>query len=386
MVIVHLGHVPLEEHHHLRLFEALAGHVRVIYLEQGRRGEAADGDAPGSGPGLERRRIVPLLPCNRYPVLSRWNWWLGARAILADLGRRGVAGRVLVTQKPDMLPTLHGLGADLTVYTIVDDYVGLADPGDRDAVAAGHRRMLRQAGLAWAISGVMVEEARPYRADVRLVEQGVDHAAFAAPVALPSWTSSIAAPRVGAVGNLNDRIDWALVEGIARSRARWSFVLVGPLYGAGPRTREAVARLRTLPNVHMLPEVKPDVLPAAIAGLDVGLILYAPGPGTLAINPLKLYQYLAAGRAVVSTPIPSVQALGDAVMFASTVEGFVGAIERALAEPDAAAAAAARRRRARDFDWEEVAARRLAILSEAIEVRAGRSPAPPAGKSRLPIP
>src|SRR5262245_26430431 len=211
MVIVHLGHVPLEEHHHLRLFEALARRARVIYLEMGRRGEAVGGGASPGDAGLERRRFAPILPANRYPLVTRWNWWLAARAVLGALARQGVEGRVLVTQKPDMLPTLHRLGADLTAYAIVDDYVGLAEPAGRKAVAAGHHRMLEQAGLAWAISEVLVEEARRHRPMVHLVAQGVDHAAFATPAAPPPSISSIAAPRIGAVGNLNDRLDWALV-------------------------------------------------------------------------------------------------------------------------------------------------------------------------------
>jgi glycosyltransferase involved in cell wall biosynthesis len=212
---------------------------------------------------------------------------------------------------------------------------------------------------------------------VHLVRQGVDHDAFASAASAPPPPSmaTIAGPRVGSVGNLNDRVDWTLVEGIARSRPGWNVVLVGPIYQAGPRTLEALPRLRLLPNVHLLPEVPPGDLPGMVAHLDVGLIIYAPGPGTLAINPLKLYQYLAAGRAVVSTPLPSVEEFRGTVAIARTVEEFVAAIEAALAPPEAAPAAA-RARRVLEFDWEQVAALRLELLHDALRAR-GR-PAPDA--------
>jgi len=384
MVIVHLGHVPYEGHHHVGLFEAYARRVPTIYLEMG--GRSARDAEPGAGrarpgvtgiaPGLERWRVIPPLPGGRLALASRWNWWLATRSVLKGLARRGLRDRVLIVQVPRQLPTLRGLDADLTAYLVVDGYVGLASMREKAAVARAHRRMVREADLVWTISDPLREEAGRHRPDIHLTTTGVDYAAFAAAAAAPPSPemAAVPAPRIGMVGNLNDRVDWDLAEALASARPAWSFVFVGPLYRASRVTHDAVARLRAHPNVWFLPEVTPEDLPRSIAGLDVGLVLYRPGEGTLGINPLKLYQYLACGRPVVATPLPAFDAFRDVVRVGTVPGEFVAAIEAELAAPDAERLRDKRRRRSLPFDWEQVARDRLALLETRLAARrAGKS-------------
>jgi hypothetical protein len=108
------------------------------------------------------------------------------------------------------------------------------------------------------------------------------------------------------MGNLNDRVDWELLQRLARQRPDWHMVLVGPCIMRARRPKRAVSDLASDANVHFVSAVAESELPATISALDVGLIPYALTPATLRINPLKLYQYLAAGLPVVATPIPAV--------------------------------------------------------------------------------
>lgn len=296
--------------------------------------------------------------------MARWNWWLAARAALAGLKRAGRRERVLMIQTPGLLPTLTGLDADLTAYLIVDDYAGLADPRSRAGVARAHRALARAADLVWAVSLPLAEEARSHRSVVHLTTHGVDVAAFEAAARLPTWPlmADLPPPRVGALGKLNDRIDWDLVESIAAARPGWNLVFVGPLYLAGEATLRAVERLRRRPNVHFLPEVAPAEIPRVMQALDVGLILYRPGIGTAGINPLKLYQYLAAGKPVVSMPLPAVLRFEGAARVAENAAEFLAAIEAALGSRDAADEVERRRALAHSLDWNRIAADRLEAI------------------------
>jgi glycosyltransferase involved in cell wall biosynthesis len=161
------------------------------------------------------------------------------------------------------------------------------------------------------------------------------------------------------VGNLNDRIDWELLADVARARPDWQLTLVGPVYHASATTEDAIRRLREIPNVHLLGAVEREGLPNAVAALDVGLIPYRMTTANRRINPLKLYQYLAAGVPVVATPIPAVVEVDGAAMVAQSTTAFVAAIDAALRID--AAGREALRRRARAFDWQAVADRQLAI-------------------------
>jgi hypothetical protein len=377
--IVHLGHVPYELHHHRALFEAYARRARFLYLEVG---------GPGVGAGLDDRlprrstpsstdlragpeivRVAGSLPGRRFRIVNEWNWWFAARTVLRAL-RRGESGPlILVSQTPDLLPTLRGLPADATVYLVIDDYAGLArDPVSARHAARGHRRMAREADVALAISLPLAEDLRRYRGLVYETTTGVDCATFAAAADGPIWPAiaALPEPRVGLIGNLNDRIDWPLIEAIARRRPDWQIVLVGPVHQAGAGTTAALSALGRLANVHRVPEVPAAAIGSCAIGLNVCLIAYRPGAGTDGINPLKLYQYLAAGRPVVASPLPALESFRDVIAIGRSEAEFESCIAGALARGSNLAARAQRQARVRPYDWDRIAEQRLAILRDSI--------------------
>jgi glycosyltransferase involved in cell wall biosynthesis len=295
------------------------------------------------------------------------NRWLGLRRVLRSARARHGGPVILVSQQPNLLPTLAGLPADLKVYEVRDDYAGFALHTSAAArLQRAHRRMLRESDVVWAISRALVDDIRTVRPDVERTDVGVECDAFARAAADARADrgregSAARPPCIGLVGNLNDRIDWELLESIARARPHWQLTLVGPVYHASAQTDAAVRRLREVANVRLPGPVGRDGLPAAVAALDVGLIPYRMTAANRRINPLKLYQYLAAGVPVVATPIPAVAEVEGAAALAEGPDAFVAAIEAALRTDDAGRAAL--RARARAFDWQAVADRQLEIAS-----------------------
>jgi glycosyltransferase involved in cell wall biosynthesis len=90
-----------------------------------------------------------------------------------------------------------------------------------------------------------------------------------------------------------------------------------------------------LPNVHLLGWRPYEELPACCKGFDVALLPFKIDELTLAANPLKLREYLAAGLPVVSSALPEVERLRPLVRIAADTEGFVRAIEEILAGGEA---------------------------------------------------
>jgi glycosyltransferase involved in cell wall biosynthesis len=155
----------------------------------------------------------------------------------------------------------------------------------------------------------------------------VDHAAFRA--ALPLRERARAQrPRIGYLGAIGPWFDFDLVDALATARSDWDIVLVGPVMpGAGP----ALERLASRPTVTVQPAVSHDDVPAVLAGFDVGLIPFRRTPLTAGVNPNKLYEYLAAGLAVVSTPFSAeVVAVPDIVARAEDAAAFAGACDHML--------------------------------------------------------
>ena len=101
-------------------------------------------------------------------------------------------------------------------------------------------------------------------------------------------------------------------------------------------------------------------VPAYAQALDVGVIPFrAADPYVQGINPNKVYQYLAAGLPVITTPVLDLQPSAPDLLFAATPAEF----EQALAVALAAAPEPSRRRAlARPHDWDALAARMVAEI------------------------
>ena len=110
---------------------------------------------------------------------------------------------------------------------------------------------------------------------------------------LPADSRPSRSPRIGVVGMHDSRLDVEALEALARpippGRSCWS--------GRCKPGQVDEARLRRLPNVHLLGEKPRPSCPAYLKGLDVALIPYKPNELTRNIFPLKLFEYLAGGRA-----------------------------------------------------------------------------------------
>jgi len=377
MILVYHGILPYEHSRHRGLMEAYARHEALVYVDPNTtrrptpsQQSAYEAALTGVGTATTTRRVFPVtlrapLPGGRIRLIARVNRWLALRAFVGTLQRISTEPIVVVSQHPGLLPTARGLGADLTVYEIRDDVAGFAlTPRAARRDARDHRRMLRQNDIVWAISKALVADIATTRPDAHETGVGVEYTDFAQAVEAdaPRGMRQIARPRIGLVGNLNDRVDWPLLERIAHSRPSWQLVLVGPLYHSSEAAEVALEELIRLENVHHIPPVAQEEIPGCIAALDVCLIPYRLTPATTRINSLKAYQYLASGKPVVSSKIPSVEELGDVVHCADR-DDFVAAIERALAD-DSPGAVAQRRERARAFDWSKIADHQRDILQK----------------------
>ena len=161
---------------------------------------------------------------------------------------------------------------------------------------------------------------------MRLVPNGMEVHRDIASWEPPAELSQLARPIVGYSGSLTHRIDWPLIDAVARTRPDWTIVLMG----AVPDTAVAQAVL-ALPNVHALGVVPYDRAVRCIAAFDVAIVPHLRTSLSERMNPLKIYVYRSLGVPVVSTPVPNIEDFVGDIRIALP-EDFVPAIEAALAD------------------------------------------------------
>jgi glycosyltransferase involved in cell wall biosynthesis len=300
---------------------------------------------------------------------AAWTARLVAPAVRRAMTSAGIDAPVLWlgTPQPALLSALDRLPARLVVYDCLDA-VAAFRPDDPE-VDASETALAARADLVLATTRELEARMLRYNARTLLVPNAAEVEHFARPVAPPEIPDDLRAlprPVVGYVGEVADWLDTALLGALASRRPEWSIVLVGPATAAARRALEA-------PNIHLLGRRPYALLPRYLAGFDCCLIPFRASPLTAAVSPIKLYEYLAAGRPVVSTPLPSVLPFAREV-FVAAGPRFLEAVDEAVAGARDAAAAEVRRRRVQAETWEHRVARILGGLRTVEDARAARLP------------
>jgi glycosyltransferase involved in cell wall biosynthesis len=220
-----------------------------------------------------------------------------------------------------------------TVYDCMDELSAFA--GAPAGLREQERTLLLRANLVLTGGRSLYEAKRSLHANVHECPSSVDVAHFArarARLPEPEDQQAIPHPRIGFFGVLDERLDRALLAGVAERCPGWQFVMVGPV------AKINVADLPSLPNIHYLGPKAYAALPEYIAGWNVAMLPFARNEATRFISPTKTPEYLAAGRPVVSTSIPDVvQPYGDMGLarIADTPDDFVAAVRAALCDQPA---------------------------------------------------
>jgi hypothetical protein len=215
-------------------------------------------------------------------------------------------------------------GPRRVVYDWIDDLDVF--PGGRSALQPSHARALREADVVASVARKLHEEARRVRPDAVYAPNGVDVAHFARPGIRPRDAFAVSVsggrPIAGYYGALASWFDYDLLEAVAHRKPDWDFLLIGPLYHWALRPWTVLSR----PNVRWLGPREYAELPDYLAAFDVAIIPFVINDITLATSPLKLYEFFAGGKPVVSTPLPECAAFAE-VEIASDPDAFAAAID-----------------------------------------------------------
>jgi UDP-galactopyranose mutase len=281
-------------------------------------------------------------------------------------------GSIAWLYTPMALPLARHISPSVLVYDCMDElslFQG-APPEllDREA------ELLRDADLVFTGGPSLYKAKKDRNPDVHCFPSSVDAAHFRLArhgsdmVSEPAEQAALSHPRLGFYGVIDERLDVALLDSVARERPEWQIVLVGPVVKIDPAT------LPRHPNIHYFGQQGYDQLPRFLAGWDVCLLPFARNDATRFISPTKTLEYMAAERPVVSTPITDVaEPYGDVVFLGDTPGEFIAGIEAALElEEDEKETIVARMREiVEGTSWERTAKQMDDLLNRVLLTKSG---------------
>jgi glycosyltransferase involved in cell wall biosynthesis len=236
---------------------------------------------------------------------------------------------VLWLYSPHGLAFVDLLTPDRVVYDVCDLHAtpsgrALREDGERreiELLATLEETLLARADLTICVSEPLVEWAGRRSRRVRLVPNGCEWPRYTSP--RPAVTSS--QTRIGYVGTLAPRFDVELVAAVARARPDWAIELVGPRLPLVD-----ISPLESLSNIELTGEIPFDEVPARLATFDVCLLPLREIDFAYYCSPIQVFDYLAAGKPVVSTPVGQLEGWGGLVHVVRGADAFVNAVARAL--------------------------------------------------------
>jgi glycosyltransferase involved in cell wall biosynthesis len=261
---------------------------------------------------------------------------------------------VLYIWRPEYAPALDLVDHQLSCYHIDDEYTfsRVEQP-----IPDEERRLIVRADRVFIHSPALLEKKGFLNPRTTFVPNGVDFDAYAAAQPEPQDIFPIPRPRVGYVGRIKSQLDLELLAALAARHRTWSFVFVGPLAPTN-EVKVWAEKMSGMSNVYFLGQKLVDQLPAYTQHFDVCTMCYSMNDYTKFIYPLKLHEYLAAGRPVVATPIRSLQQFAGVIEMATSIDEWSAALERSLA-PDAGSPARVQERVnvGRAYDWNDLVQR-----------------------------
>lgn len=238
---------------------------------------------------------------------------------------------IFLVGSPWYAPMLEWFDQPLVIYDHYDDLEVSA------ARLEDHQALLREAAIVLTTSQALLEAVLPHRPDALLCPNAVDYNLVqqmrpSATDIIPKDLQEIMRknlPVIGYSGALAEWFDYELVRQSAFMRPNWQFVLIGVDYDGSL----GESGLLDCPNVHYLGLKSYRELFSYVWRFSVAIIPFVLNEITRATSPVKLFEYFACQKPVVSTPLPECLRYPE-VLVAANASDFVEKVEQSLGKMD----------------------------------------------------
>jgi len=341
-----------------QIMSRLASNNRVVFVEPQRDSDVSyladirqrwryfgSLSIKGELPNLEVVRTPPALPYFRrhlpsallqylVPLIT----WLNFRLMLWHLKR--VTKRLRVHQpilwlySPRQLDLIGYLNEKLVCYYNYDELADFAaNARIRQLLLEYDERLCSLADVVFATSRAQYRRRKPLNPHTHYVPNGVDYPLFSRALdpdtEIPPQILALPRPIAGFVGWLGFHIDVGLLVALSQEYPHTSFVLVGP---DAVEKDHLWNKLRSQQNVWFIGRKRRRELPGFLKAFDAALMPWVVKGHILSAYPLKLHEYLAAGRSIVATDLPELEPYASVIRIAKTQEAFIQLLPEAIAD------------------------------------------------------
>ena len=298
---------------------------------------------------------------NTIPFCRVVNEWTMRRHIRKTARQLGLKQPILWLNPHSALHMIGKMGELAALYDITDDWTQLTQSApEQRLVARQDKEMCRRADAVIVCSPRLYELKKQSARRLFLVPNGVEVEHYRG--IAHRQLSSTRTPVFGYTGSIHaDRVDTDLVLELARAFPDGRVLLIGPNMLPEQTTR----KLQAQPNLELRGAVAYAQIPRAMSEFDVCVVPHVETSFTESLNPIKLWEYLAAGKPIVSTDVAGFRDYPALCRIASGQDAFLQACREAVAEAarDNHEEIEARRHEAAAHSWKKRVDEIVAVLN-----------------------
>ncbi|WP_442588347.1 glycosyltransferase [Pedobacter sp. AW31-3R] len=298
---------------------------------EGKFSLSSDGLMDTDLPNLKIVITPPVLPINFLPegrifrFLLKINEQLIASRLKHIFKKQGIKDFIYINSFNFHYPeVVKGLNPSLKIYHCVDPIIV---PYDKKHGLISETQLLKDSDLVICTSKALYNEKKLANSNTYFVPNATDSTvgqlSLAAGLPDHERVAGLKKPIIGYLGTIERRINYDLLEKVILAHPDKSFVLAGPVSeGFLPDS------FKSYPNVHVIGSVPYDEVPQMIKSFDVAIIPFKKDEVSNTIFPIKLFEYMSAGKPVVASDFNedlkdftrnSVEYCGDASSFSRAI-------------------------------------------------------------------
>jgi len=212
------------------------------------------------------------------------------------------------------------------IYDCMDEWDNF--PAIKSSIIEAEKRLVKNCDLLVVTSKLLFEKWKPQNRPQVLARNAADYPFYAQRYLPNHLLEGAQHPVIGYYGAIANWFDLELMQYIAEQRPNYSFVLLGGVFDMD------VSALENLPNVKLLGQQPYETMPQYLYHFDVCLIPFLINPITEATDPVKVYEYMCAGKPVVSVALPELEPYKELLYLAHNKDDFLSQLDQAVLEKD----------------------------------------------------
>lgn len=273
--------------------------------------------------------ILPFF--QMFSWINTINYRLINSALKKQIRNMGFKNPILWTYAPFSDRLVGKLGEKFVIYECVDEFSASKGLVKAETVRSLEEKLIKKSDLVIVTAQNLLDTKRHIARNIHLISNAaeIEHFRMASydNTIIPEEMEKIKHPIIGFLGSIAYWIDIPLIQKIALSHPEWSIVLIGPV-------RTDISKIESLKNVHLLGRKDYQKLPGYLKAFDICINPYILDGVAEGCSPIKLYEYLATGKPIVSVDMPEASNFKDLIKIAKDNKDFIYQIELSLKEDE----------------------------------------------------